>query len=110
MSYSEILADRIREVLYRFGMENVEEKKMFGSLAFMVRGKMCVTCGPGRMMCRISPEDHDEALERPGCSAMGRRGKSYRGFVYVDEDYLQDQEVLEAWIDEALRFNQTLTE
>ena len=40
MSYSEKLADKIRE---RFSaLRKVEEKKMMGGLTFMLNGKMCV--------------------------------------------------------------------
>ena len=48
MAYSESLAQQIRTILAtelppHVFEEEVEEKKMFGGLAFMVRGKMTVT-------------------------------------------------------------------
>ncbi len=39
MPYSEDLAERIRQLLS--ARDDVEEKKMFGGLTFMVAGKMC---------------------------------------------------------------------
>jgi hypothetical protein len=39
MSYNEKLADRVREIIAETH-ENVEEKKMFGGLCFMVNDKM----------------------------------------------------------------------
>jgi TfoX/Sxy family transcriptional regulator of competence genes len=53
MAYSEELADKLRWALAE--VPKVEEKKMFGGLAFMVNGKMCMTAGPKRIMCRIDP-------------------------------------------------------
>ena len=40
MAYSEKMAARIREALA--GQKNIEEKKMFGGLCFMVNNKMCI--------------------------------------------------------------------
>jgi TfoX N-terminal domain len=62
MARDDNLASRVRATLSR--VRGVEEKKMFGSLAFMVRGKMCVTARPERIMCRIDPELHDDAVKR----------------------------------------------
>lgn len=44
MAYSEKLADKIRQRLVHMS-DKVEEKKMFGSLAFMVDDKMCLGVG-----------------------------------------------------------------
>jgi hypothetical protein len=62
MAYSEKLAGRIREALAH--LPDVEEKKMFGGLAFMVGGKICLTAGADRMMCRIDPTIHETAIKR----------------------------------------------
>lgn len=40
MPYSETLAERIRQQLSR--RKNVEEKKMFGGIGFMLNGNLCV--------------------------------------------------------------------
>ena len=52
MAYDEDLAHRVRELLS--GTAGVQEKRMFGGLAFMVDGTMCVTVGKDRIMCRIT--------------------------------------------------------
>ena len=53
----------------------VEEKKMFGGLTFMVRGKMCVSVGKDRIMCRIDPAIHDAAIQRQGCRSVVMKGR-----------------------------------
>ena len=35
---------------------------MFGGIVFMVGGKMCVSVGRDRLMCRIDPSLHDAGL------------------------------------------------
>ena len=78
---------------------------MFGSIAFMVRGKMCVTARPERIMCRIAPGLHDAAVERPGCETVVMRGRPYRGLVYVTADALKTERALKYWIRLALDYN-----
>ncbi len=65
MAFDDALANRVRAALER--RLPIEEKKMFGGIAFMVRGKMCVSVGRGRLMCRIDPAGHDTALQHKGC-------------------------------------------
>jgi hypothetical protein len=54
VAYDEALADRIRELLG--GEAELTEKKMFGGLAFLIRGKMAVAAsGQGGVLIRIDP-------------------------------------------------------
>jgi hypothetical protein len=71
----------------------------------MVRGKMCVSVGPNRIMCRIDPALHDEAVKRKGASAVVMKGREYRGWVRVDADSLKSARDLANWIELALDFN-----
>ena len=103
MAFSEPLAQRIRQRLGR--RKNVEEKKMFGGIAFMVEGKMCVTVGKSRIMCRIDQAGHDAALERKGCTTVVMKGREYRGYVHIDADALTTKRDLDYWVRQALDFN-----
>jgi TfoX/Sxy family transcriptional regulator of competence genes len=103
MSYSEELVNRVRETLQ--DLPDVEEKKMFKGLTFMVNGKMCVGVSKDRLMCRIDPEIHDEAVEKPGCTTVTMARKPYKGFVYVDESEVKSQKDLDYWIGLALEYN-----
>ena len=73
MAYDEHLAERIREELD--DLPKVEEKAMFGGLAFMVNGKMCVGIIKDDLMCRIAPELEAEVLEKQGARQMDFTGK-----------------------------------
>ncbi len=103
MAYSENLADKIRKALAH--LPEVEEKKMFGGLAFMVDSKMCLTAGADRMMCRIDPNIHEEAVKRKGCRTVIMKGREYKGYVYVNEDSLQAKADFNYWVTLALDFN-----
>src|SRR6188474_2588740 len=76
------LVDRVRAALV--GIPKVDEKRMFGGTGFMVRGHLCITARPARIMCRIDPSTHDAAIKRKGSRTVIMRGRKYRGYVHVD--------------------------
>jgi TfoX/Sxy family transcriptional regulator of competence genes len=106
MTRDDKLLSRVRAALAH--VADVEEKRMFGSRAFMVRGKMCIGARAERIMCRIDPALHDAALEREGCRAVVMRGRTYRGYVYVDAESVRTENALQYWIDLALSYNEVI--
>ncbi len=104
MSYNEKLADRVREII-SLTHKNVEEKKMFGGLCFMVNDKMCIGVEAGRLMVRLDPTKYDEAMEKEGCKPMDFTGKVMKGYVFVDIDTLNTKKKLEYWVNLALEYN-----
>ena len=104
MAYNEKLADRVREIIAA-SEKDVEEKKMFGGLCFMVNDKMCIGVRNNSLMMRIGPDNYEQALEKPGCRPMEFTGTVMKGFVYVDEESLNTKKKLETWMTLALQFN-----
>ena len=103
MAYNEKLADRIREALV--DQPDVEEKKMFKGLCFMVNGKMCLCASGDEMLCRIGPDIFEQALETNGCRSMIRNGKPLKDFVFVGEEAMRTQKQFDYWVNAALAFN-----
>ncbi len=103
MAYDEKLAGRIRKALAQ--LPEVKEKKMFGSLSFMVNDKMCLTAGANRIMCRIDPAMHEEVIKRNGCHTIKMRGREYKGYVHVDKDSIKTKKDFDYWVGLALDFN-----
>jgi TfoX/Sxy family transcriptional regulator of competence genes len=103
MSYDEKLADWIRERMVE--VRGVEEKHMFGGIAFMVNNKMCIGIIKDEMMCRIDPAIHDECVEKDGCRTMDFNKKPMKGFVMIDQSCMKTRETFEYWISLALEFN-----
>jgi TfoX/Sxy family transcriptional regulator of competence genes len=103
MAYNEALAGRVKTALAH--KRRVEEKKMFGGLAYMVNDKMCVTVGKDRLMVRIDPAIHDTVLKRKGSRTMSMKGRTYRGYVYVDADAVRAKRDFDYWIGLALDYN-----
>jgi TfoX/Sxy family transcriptional regulator of competence genes len=105
MAYNEKLADRIREII-AVTHKNVEEKKMFAGLCFMVNDKMCVGVHEDKIMVRLDPAVFDEVIEKEGCEPMNFTGKIMRGFVFVNEGVLKTKKQLEYWVKLGVDYNQ----
>ncbi len=103
MAYNEKLADRVREALA--DMDDVEEKKMFQGLTFMVNGKMCVSVRDDEIMCRIAPELMDVALEKNGTRQMTHGGRTMKGFIFVSEESIKSKNDFDYWINLSKDFN-----
>ena len=107
MAYSESLAQQVRTILAtelppHVFEEEVEEKKMFGGLAFMVRGKMTVTVSSRRqelIMVRIGKELEKQVLPKNGTSVTVMKGRLYHGYIDLD---VEGQKELSYWIELAL--------
>lgn len=81
---------------------------MFGSLGFMVRGNLCITARPERLMCRIDPALHEAAINGEGCETVVMKGRPYPGYVFVASSAVKTTAALDHWIDLCLKHNATL--
>jgi TfoX/Sxy family transcriptional regulator of competence genes len=106
MSYDEGIAERVRIALA--GQEGVVEKKMFGGLAFMLRGNMCCGVQGTDLMLRVGADGYAAALEEPDARKMDFTGKALSGFIYVDQTLADARERLPLWLDRALEYIATL--
>lgn len=97
MAYDTELAERIRELVAP--LRGVEEKPMFGGLAFLINGNMSVAAsGQGGLLVRVAPEDTDKLLARQHVSPMVMRGRQLRGWLRVDADAVKTTRQLQSWI------------
>ena len=87
MAYDEKLADRVREALA--DVPNVQEKKMFRGVTFMVNDKMCVSVSGNELMLRLDPELTEQLVEENGTRPMVHGGKHMKGFIYISRGTLQ---------------------
>lgn len=104
MPVNERLANTIREAFA--DLPDVEEKRMFSGVCFMVNGKMCICINNKELMCRLAPDVYAAALEKDGTRTMVQNGRLMKNFVFVSEDVLQNRKDFDYWITHALAFNQ----
>ncbi|MBI5059368.1 TfoX/Sxy family protein [candidate division KSB1 bacterium] len=106
MAFDETVAERIRGALA--GAPDVVEKRMFGGIAFMVRGNMCCGVIGDRLMLRVGPKGYDTALSRPHAGRMDFTGRPMKGMVYVEPAGFASSRDLRKWIDRAMEFTMSL--
>lgn len=102
MTYNEKLAEMIRESIK--GKRNITEKKMFGGLAFLIKGKMFCGIVKDDLMIRTGPENYEKVLSKPHARPMDFTGKPMKGFVYVGPLGFKTTKTLSGWIDLGLDY------
>ena len=105
MAFDEKLADRIRRGVAE--LEGIEEKKMFGGIAFLLRGNMLVGVHKEALIARIAPEDTDAALKDKHARIFDLTGRPMRGWIMVAREGVEGAK-LQKWITRALAFVRTL--
>ena len=102
MAYDEALAERIRAALT--GHDGIAEKKMFGGLALMLNGNMCVGVIKDELIARLGPEDGDRALDEPHTRPMDFTGRPMAGWVIVENEGTATDDGLQGWVDRAVAY------
>lgn len=105
MAFDDKLADRIRSAVAE--LDGIEEKKMFGGIAFLLRGNMLVGVHKEALIVRIAPEDTDAALKDKHARIFDLTRRPMRGWILVERDGLEGAK-LQKWIARALAFVRTL--
>jgi TfoX/Sxy family transcriptional regulator of competence genes len=106
MAYAENDGQRVRDALG--DRDDVVEKKMFGGLAFMVRGHMAVGLTAAELMVRVGPEAWEDALAEEHAREMDFTGKSLKGFVFVDPAGWSTRAGLQKWVDRGVAYTESL--
>ncbi len=107
MAYDEDLADRIRELLG--AQRGVEEKRMFGGLAFLVNGNMSVcVSGHGGLMVRVPRDETEKLLSREHVEPMVMAGRETRGWLRVSVAGVKTKRQLQSWVDRGVDYAKSL--
>src|SRR2546428_7925589 len=73
MTYSEAQAARVRKALA--GRKEIIEKEMFGGIAFLLGGNMCVGVHGDDLIVRIEPAATAAMLKEPGAKPFDLAGR-----------------------------------
>jgi TfoX/Sxy family transcriptional regulator of competence genes len=106
MAYDELLAVRIRAALGT--LPNLDEKKMFGGVCFLIDGNMVAGVYKDDLIMRIGLIGYQEALVRPHTKLFDITGKALKGWVMVEPEGCATESDLKAWIERGLEFSSTL--
>jgi TfoX/Sxy family transcriptional regulator of competence genes len=100
MVYDEKLAERVRAILAE--LRGVTEKRLMGTLAFMVNGAMCCSVAGDGLLVRIAAEERDRVLGESFVSPMKLGARTMKGFVRVSLEGLRTRATLARWIERGI--------
>ncbi len=107
MPVDEALAGRVRHLLAR--RKNVEEKRMFSGIGFLLNGNLLLGVRKDSLLVRVGPEQGEEALKEAHVSAFQITGRgAMKGWVVVGLEGVQSDGQLKGWVRRAVQFVGTL--
>ena len=81
---------------------------MFGGIAYMIQGNMCIGVNQDNLMVRVGRDGHADVLAQPHVRPMDFTGKPMGGFVFVSPEGFATRDDLAAWVQRGLDFVLTL--
>jgi hypothetical protein len=105
--HDEDLAQRIRALVGT--QRGLNEKKMFGGLAFLIGGNVAITAsGRGRILVRVGRERSDELVAATAASVAVMGGRPRPGWLRVGAEDLGTKRQLAKWVDLGVRVARSL--
>jgi TfoX/Sxy family transcriptional regulator of competence genes len=103
MAFDEALAARVRRSLSR--KRNIEEKRMFAGMGFLLNGNLLVGVRKDSLLVRLGAEQSEEALREPHVSEFTIKGRgAMKGWIVVSLEGVQSDAQLNDWIQRATKF------
>jgi TfoX/Sxy family transcriptional regulator of competence genes len=96
MAFDERLAERIRAVLD--ARSDVDERRMFGGICFLVAGKMACGVMGDELLVRVEPADAAALESEPGARRADMAGRPMKGWLLVAPEATADDGDLERWV------------
>ncbi len=106
MPYDTLLATRIRAALGP--LPNLEEKRMFGGVGFLINGNMACGVHKNDLIVRVGPQKSDHALSQPHVRVFDMTGRTMAGWVMVAPQGCASESELKAWVDQGVIFASSL--
>lgn len=98
MAFNQQLANRIREQLKLFP-EQFTEKRMFGGITFLYKGKMTVGIVKDDLVVRIISNKMDAEMAKDHVRPMDFTKRPMKEFVYVSQDGIKSETKLLHYIE-----------
>lgn len=98
MAFDEVLAQRIRQSISLIP-EPFTEKKMFGGIAFLHKGKMTVGVVKDELMVRVLLHKVPTLLSQHFVRPMDFTGKPMKEFIFVAPEGFKSEENLQFFVE-----------
>lgn len=106
MAYDEGLAHRVRRIMN--DEPGMVEKKMFGGVGFMLNGNMACGVNKDDLIVRVGPDNYAHAVTQAYARPFDFTGRPMKGWVMVGPDGVSDDDDLQNWVAQGVRFAQSL--
>lgn len=106
MAYDAGLVERVRDALS--GQVELTERRMFGGVAFMIRGNMACGVLEDGLVVRVGRERYEEAVMEVDTKPLDISGRPMTGWVVVEPPGHASDDGLIRWVKEGLDFALTL--
>lgn len=106
MAFDEGVAGRVRDALVE--RSDIVEKRMFGGLAFLLGGNMCVGVVKDELMVRVGADAYDDLVGRPHAREMDFSGRPMVGWVCVASPGFAVDADLRRWVGYDVTFASSL--
>jgi len=104
MAYDEALANRVRKALA--GRPGLTEKRMFGGVAFLMDGAMCVGVDGKDLIVRCQKEETEQLLTKAGVRIFDLSGgRPMKGWLLVGPEATKTSSGFKGWMDFALAWS-----
>jgi len=99
------LSERLRKL---FADSDLEERVMFGGIAFFLHGNMCVGVYHDKLILRVGEAAGDKAMARDHVLPFDITGRVMLAWIMIEPAGYITARQLRAWIDKAVTFVETL--
>ncbi len=106
MAFDEGLAQRVREQLE--ARTDMEEKKMFGGVGFLLSGNIACGVHKEKLIVRVGPDSYEDALGEKHAGVFDITGRPMKGWITVEPKGYESDDDLVAWVEKGVTFASTL--
>jgi TfoX/Sxy family transcriptional regulator of competence genes len=107
VAFDDALAQRVRAHLD--ARPDVDERRMFGGIGFLIAGNMCCGVHGDDLIVRIDPDEAGQLLEaEDGARPFDMTGRPMRGWLFVLSEATAEEADLERWVRRAEAFASSL--
>ncbi len=106
MPYSKVIEEKMDQIIGRW--KNMEKKKMFGGICYLMEGNMCFGIYKDYLIVRVGVDVAEKKLREKNVRPFDITGKATKGWVMVEEGGWKDQGDLENWLGLGKKYALTL--
>lgn len=99
------MTEKLRNDISELNLNHVQEKNMFGSLGFMINGKLAMCVRDSNVMYKLGVKRCKELVSQGLAEPVIMGKRMTKDWVYIDNTQLDDPNVYKSYLFEALEFN-----